>query len=293
MRLLLSNLLVCLLAALTITPVGCRSTGSRWASLNPWKSGGQETSLAARSAPELPTAQSENPGGTAIAAAPAATGGEAPAFAAQQPPSSPYPTTQATGALPAEGPALAAAPPSSPYPTTQPATTPQAGPYDPNGYTPAATQMAAAPAASTPAADGDSRYAPSQGLPLADIPPVASEAPVGPPAGGRYAATPTTGLPGLTTTPVPPAGSPAMPGQPPVTPGGYGAVAQTSEEQVALPATPGGYRPGGTSSYDPQVSIALRTAPSAAPASRSAPPTTGGIAPAYPTTAPPVVPGLR
>lgn len=277
---------VWLLATLMLISSGCRSS-SRWASLNPWSSSDQETSLAARSAPELPTAQAENPGGTAIAqASPAASGGEAPAYVAQAP-SSPYPTAGTTPtAPPVTPPSLAVnTPPSQAYPNTAPSqsypSTPSmptappvaasgAGPYNPDGYQPAPSNQVAQ--TKPDSAYGGSRYESTGSLPLADIPPIDSAPPVPPVQGGdRYASSPAEALPSL-----PPA-FPASAQQP---------IAQASNTRVAIPSQPGGYRPGGTSSYDPQVSVALRTAPdNPAPPVSSSPPATGypSTQPAYPS----------
>lgn len=286
---------ILLLTVISLAMTGCR-TSSRWASLNPWSSGGQETSLAARTAPELPTAQSENPGGTAIASnattTTAPTGGEAPPFvAASTAPLGGYPSTGVLGSPPpvTTAPPVVAA-------TPKPPAMPSAGPYDPSGYTPPPEAVAAAPGANR---YGSSRYTASNSSPLASIPGVPASTPVAN-SGNRYGSNLASAPPAATTPALPSMPSaPVLPniaGLPPAMPVSQ-PIAQTSAEQAPVSTTPGGYRPGGTSSYDPQVSVALRTAPEA-PAIPGAQPAatqpTVPAAPAYPVApAYPSTPGYR
>ncbi|TWT72808.1 hypothetical protein Pla123a_41080 [Posidoniimonas polymericola] len=287
-----------LMLLLVLAATGCRSS-SRWASLNPWSHGDQETSIAARSAPELPTDQVANPGGAATAVATAASSSQvAPPFTPAATSVPAYPTTgvasaSAPTAYPATAPPATTTPATTApaYPTTQTyaaaapaapaarAATPAAGPYDPNGYTPPVATVAAAPDERY----GDSRYTSTNGLPLAQSPASSPLAGAGLPAAaaapsGRYgeAAPPLPGLPLATTPASAVAASPvAMPAASQVT--------QTAGQGVPVASSPGGYRPGGTSSYDPQVSVALRSAP-AATAPKSSEQTQTPPANAYPTT---------
>lgn len=273
-----------LILGLVLITSGCRSS-SRWASLNPWATSEQDTSLAARTAPELPSEQSDNPGGGTAAIAsknPAPNAEEAPPFVATTSPpaaSSPYPTTTPVASAspyPSTSPypntaTAGAAPAASVAATPAPKTaTPAAGPYDPNSYQPPVEAVAD----SGDGRYGGSRYEPSGSLPFADMGPpstVASQTGSSPsiPPLAELTASAQTSLPKSPAIP-----SPQM------------AVAKTQE--VAIPATPGGYRPGGTTTYDPQISVAARTAPVSAPAYPATnPPTTSApqsAAPAYPST---------
>lgn len=138
---------------------GCQSAGSRLAWMNPWSRTTQDTSLIARSAPQLPSAQATAPGGaTAVAATTdkmgaKASGETAPAFDAASAatiagaPAAKYPTTPGsapgfpTTADPGGPPKIAAAKSSA---------STSDGPYDPSEYQPAV--------ATTPSYDAD-RYA--------------------------------------------------------------------------------------------------------------------------------------
>lgn len=295
-----------LLVLLAVAATGCRSS-SRWASLNPWSKDAQETSLAARSAPALPSQSATNPGGGATSVA-SADGGEAPAF---QPstetlasaPVASYPNTSA-GAASASGAA-------GPYPTTAPDTKPSAagasasptsplasappagsaGPYDTSGRTaPPATRTASATAPSGAGRYGSSgsRYQASDSLP--------SGIPSGPTDGyaSTSAADDRSTPPGAAASPPTSRYGAATPGLPPASPAGaagapqddrYAAGAPASSnataggEEAPITTDPGGYRPGGTSDYS--VSVASRTTPSGEDHRQP-----GGSAPSYYPTAP-------
>ncbi len=138
---------------------GCQSAGTRLARLNPWSRSAAETSVIARSAPQLPSAQATPAeGAPVVATATPATGNTAPGFSPASTstiagaPSAAYPTTTSVPtatpgtapAYPSTAPASAApATPVSPTNTAVAASGPGAGPYNPSGYQP--TVQAKAP----------------------------------------------------------------------------------------------------------------------------------------------------
>lgn len=243
---------------------GCQSTGSRFAWMNParlWH-GGSDTAVAS-TAPELPSSQFESEQETALASAPPAAT-SAP-LATTAPPAS----AGSVAAAPVDYSVFPATPPS--YTSPAPSATegladntvmPQAGPYS-------AAATAAPPAAST--------LSPSSPPSVAsNTPDSRYGAPVGSTGGSRYDDPPAGSLAGTSSTPTssyssPPVSAPPATttefdpysrySSPPVTNTAApamdtlasnampSATSIPSAAKVTLPTAPGGYRPGGTSTY--------------------------------------------
>ncbi len=251
---------------------GCQSK-QRWAMWSPFSRSPKDESMLARTAPQLPSevAKAAEKGGaqgdTSLAAAPPFKPGIGlpslpPSVTA--PPASPYnPTTggYAATSTPAAA-AIAAAAPAKPG----------GSPYDPSGYQPPKTaayvpSVADRYGASSVAGVAD-RYAtsstPSPTPPAPATPPFSPAAEVNRFAtaasavGDRYAtqASNVTSIPEGWSIP----GEPAAPTTANVaaTPASTQSVATATAPAVKLPAAAGQYRPGGTSTYAPEVSVADR-----------------------------------
>lgn len=193
--------LALVVASLVVVNSGCRSaSGSRWASLNPWSKPSSETALAS-SGEKLPSdgatpliegAEKTTPAASAVASlTPPTTGAPTPASEAAAAPAIPKiekPGSALASKQPPTGaPSDSTAPPyvSKPAPSTAVAS---AGPYDPNGYQPAASTPAAPTEGGSDRYGLDNRYASTPSVPsgFEDMPPLNTPTP---PAatGDRYA----------------------------------------------------------------------------------------------------------
>ena len=285
------------LLAVTATLTGCRSNASTgWTVWNPLSAWGKETAVA-NAEPTLP---SQKIAAATKSAAPAAAGNlsASPTVAAAPkytPPAAVARTAAATPTMPSYSPGTASAAPAYASPTARHSTPAipasnslvsgmsaaapnSTGPYNPNGYQPAAPVAAAETPAAVNRYGMPDRYASSTPAPASTAPNGTPGEPATPSysTGGRYAGYETPATPVSAAAPI----AAAAPQQ----------VAPASAT-VNLANPPGYYRPAGTSSYpatgSEQVNVAsLPEKPASTPPTNAAPaeavspyPSTGAPAP--------------
>jgi hypothetical protein len=299
-------LLVLTLSTVVVVPA-CKSStrtgwwkpSSMWASKS--KDSDTQASALARSAPALPSTKfdSTKDADTAIASTSKSTESGPPADLLAAAPSAKYPSQSAPAYEAPQADPLA----STASGATGESIAPQQGPYSNQGYAAADTNSSNLPSlesvapSATPLADRYAqldRYSNQPAMPEASVapvtPPVATEVSPAPAAGlaatpsvpatteemqpqgrpDRYAQYDTpTSAGSVTTTP-----QPTMPVVPDTSiPVSHpGASAPASLASVQLPATPGGYRPGGTSTYTPASTANVATLPATPESATGYPP---------------------
>ncbi|QDU88265.1 hypothetical protein Pla175_16390 [Pirellulimonas nuda] len=258
-------LILALLAVSCGLGTGCQSR-QRWAMWSPFSSTPKDEAMLARTSPQLPSelakAAEKDAGKPGTSAS--STLASAPPFKpGSNLPTLPPSVTAAPGKVPAAGYAKTESPSAAAV-----AANPSASPYDPNGY-----RAPAAAAATTPipdrygAAPVADRYASTStaAAPAAGYAPPAAANPVSAAVsavGDRYAtqASNQTDIPAGWAIPgaTPATKTAASAAAAPAATAPAQSVASAVKPSVQLPASAGQYRPGGTSTYPTEVSVADR-----------------------------------